>query len=299
MLDDPILLLTIILIVSVIINVFLAVTLYRRGGLFSKGAISEEEIRNIVDMGEEEGTIEPDKSEMIQNIFEFNNVVAEDVMIHRTDIVPLWAEDSDEEIVRVIEESGRSRFPVYGEDSDDILGTLSTRSFLLNARLPQPLPLAEIIRPAHFVPESVRADVLFKEMQRSKNHMAIVVDEYGGTSGLVTMEDLLEEIVGNIYDEFDAQEEQEVVPLGENLWRVAGSTDLEDLAELINFPLPQEEESDTLGGLIFAQLSMIPDDGEHPEVEVYGLHIRVEELTDRRVEWATVTKVAESTAVVS
>ena len=297
MLDDPILLLTIILIVSVIINVFFLILLIRRGGLFPKSSISEEEIRNIVDMGEEDGTIEPDKSEMIQNIFEFNNVVAEDVMVHRTDIVPLWAEDSDEEIVKTIEESGRSRFPVYGEDSDDILGILTTRTWLLNARLPHPLPLAELIRPAQFVPESVRADVLFKEMQRSKNHMAIVVDEYGGTSGLVTMEDLLEEIVGNIYDEFDAQEEQEIVPLGENLWRVAGSTDLEDLMELLEIPLPEEEEADTLGGLIFAQLSMIPDDGEHPEVAVYGLHIRVEELTDRRVEWATVTKVVESTAV--
>ena len=150
--------------------------------------------------------------------------------------------------------------------------------------------MRELLRPAYFVPESGRADKLFRDMQSRKVHLAIVIDEYGGTAGLVTMEDLLEEIVGNIYDEFDPLEDQEIGPLGENTWRIAGSADLDDVAEALDVDFPEDEESETLGGLVFAQLNVIPEDGSHPEVEVYGLPIRVEVLTDRRVERATVPK---------
>lgn len=252
--------------------------------------VSEEEIRMMVDIGEEKGAIASGEKEMIENIFEFNNMTAEDVMIHRTDVVMLWARDSDEEIIRTIQETGLTRFPVYEEDADDIIGILNTRTYLLNAREKEPKPLRDLLKPAYFVPESVRTDVLFRDMQTKKIHMAIVVDEYGGTSGIITMEDLLEEIVGNIYDEFDPQDEQEIIPRGENLWRIAGSADLEEVAEALDVELPKDEEYDTLGGLVFAQLAVIPEDGSHPEVDVYGLHIRVEELSDRRVEWAAVSK---------
>ncbi|MCQ4865034.1 hemolysin family protein [Pseudoflavonifractor phocaeensis] len=258
--------------------------------------VSEEEIRMMVDIGEEKGAIESGEKEMIENIFEFNNMTAEDVMIHRTDVVMLWAEDPDEEIVRTIEETGLTRFPVYEEDADDVVGVLNTRTYLLNARLERPRPLRELLTPAYFVPESVRTDVLFRDMQAKKIHMAVVVDEYGGTSGIITMEDLLEEIVGNIYDEFDPQEDQEIVQLEANLWRVAGSADLEEVAEALDMELPEDEECDTLGGLVFAQLSVIPEDGSHPAVDIYGLHIEVEELTDRRVEWALVSKLADGEA---
>ena len=252
--------------------------------------VSEEEIRMMVDIGEEKGAIASGEKEMIENIFEFNNMTAEDVMIHRTDVVMLWARDSDEEIIRTIQETGLTRFPVYEEDADDVIGILNTRTYLLNAREKEPKPLRDLLKPAYFVPESVRTDVLFRDMQTKKIHMAIVVDEYGGTSGIITMEDLLEEIVGNIYDEFDPQDEQEIIPRGENLWRIAGSADLEEVAEALDVELPEDEEYDTLGGLVFAQLAVIPEDGSHPEVDVYGLHIRVEELSDRRVEWAAVSK---------
>ena len=258
--------------------------------------VSEEEIRMMVDIGEEKGAIESGEKEMIENIFEFNNMTAEDVMIHRTDVVMLWAEDPDEEIVRTIEETGLTRFPVYEEDADDVVGVLNTRTYLLNARLERPRPLRELLTPAYFVPESVRTDVLFRDMQAKKIHMAVVVDEYGGTSGIITMEDLLEEIVGNIYDEFDPQEDQEIVQLEANLWRVAGSADLEEVAEALDMELPEDGECDTLGGLVFAQLSVIPEDGSHPAVDIYGLHIEVEELTDRRVEWALVSKLADGEA---
>lgn len=251
--------------------------------------ISEEGIRMMMDLGEERGAIETSEKEMIENVFDFDDTTAGDVMVHRTDMVMLSLEDSDGEILHTIEETGLSRFPVYDEDPDDVVGILSTRDYLLNARRPDPRPVRELLRKAYFVPELVKADRLFRDLQNRKIHMAIVVDEYGGTAGLVTLEDLLEEIVGNIYDEFDPQDKQEIIPLGENRWRVAGSAELEDIAQTLKVELPEDEEFDTLGGLVFAQLDMIPEDGSHPEVEAYGLHIRVEELSDRRVEWATVT----------
>jgi len=252
--------------------------------------VSEDEIRMMVDLGEERGAIETSEKELIENIFEFNNTTAEDVMVHRTDMVMVWAEDAGEDVVNTILASGRSRFPVYEEDADHIVGVLNTRDFLLNAQQDQPKPLRELLRPAYFVPESVRTDVLFRDMQSKKVHMAIVVDEYGGTSGLVTMEDLLEEIVGNIYDEFDPQEEKDIEQVEPGVWKVSGSCDLELVARALDVEFPEGEESDTLGGLVFAQLSVIPEDGSQLEVDACGLHIKVLNFTDRRVEQALVSK---------
>lgn len=254
--------------------------------------VSEDNIMAMVEEGEESGAIQSNEKELIENVFEFDTMTARDVMIHRTDMVTLSLEDGADTVVDTIRQSGLSRFPVYQEDVDDIVGILSTREYLLNLHLPDPKPINDLLRPAYFVPETVPADVLFRDMQGKKIHLALVVDEYGGTSGLVTLEDLLEELVGNIYDEFDPQEEQDIIRLENNKWRVSGSADLEELAEAIGFDLPEEEDRDydTLGGLIFSQLSVIPEDGSRPVVEALGLRIRVEELCDRRVEWALVEK---------
>ena len=310
--------------------------------------VSEDEIMAMVEEGEESGAIERNEKELIENVFEFNNTTAEDVMIHRTDMVTLSLDDDEETILSAIRESGLSRFPVYQGNVDDIVGILSTRQYLLNFHVERPQELRALLRPAYFVPETVRADVLFRDMQSKKIHMAVVVDEYGGTSGLVTLEDLLEELVGNIYDEFDPQEEQDIIRLEDNKWRVSGSADLEELAEALDldlsdedldydtlgglvfsqlsvipddgsrpivealglriqveelaeamdFQLPEDEDRDydTLGGLVFAQLAVIPEDGSRPVVEALGLRIRVEELCDRRVEWALVEKQAPAAA---
>lgn len=254
--------------------------------------VSEDNIMAMVEEGEESGAIQSNEKELIENVFEFDTMVAKDVMVHRTDMVTLALDEDEETILDTIRQSGLSRFPVYQEDVDDIIGILSTREYLLNFRLPNPKPLKDLLRPAYFVPETVPADVLFRDMQGKKTHMALVVDEYGGTSGLVTLEDLLEELVGNIYDEFDPQEEQDIIRLEDNKWRVSGSADLEELAEAMGLELPEDEERDydTLGGLVFSQLSVIPEDGSRPVVEAMGLRIRVEELCDRRVEWALVEK---------
>lgn len=252
--------------------------------------VSEDDIRMMVDLGEERGNIAASERELIENVFGFNDLTAERVMRHRTDMVALWLDDTPEHILTVIRTSGLSRFPVYGEDADDIAGVLAARDYLLNAQTPQPKPLRELLRPAYLVPESVRADVLLRDMQSKKVHMAIVVDEFGGTSGLVTMEDLLEELVGSIYDEFDPQEEQELVKLEDGLWQVSGACPLERLTEELDVTFPEELELDTLGALVFAQLSFLPEDGSRFEVDACGLHIQVQRFTDHRVEQALVSK---------
>ena len=262
--------------------------------LHRKDQVSEDNIMAMVEEGEESGAIRSNEKEFIENVLDFDNSTAKDVMVHRTDMVTLSADAKEGEILDAIRQSGLSRFPVCGEDADDILGILSARDYLLNFHQPNPLPLKELLRPAYFVPETVGADVLFHDMQGKKTHLALVVDEYGGTSGLVTLEDLLEELVGNIYDEFDPQEKLEIIRLDDNRWRVSGSADLEELAEAMEFELPKDEELDydTLGGLVFSQLSVIPEDGSRPLVETLGLRIQVEELCDRRVEWALVEKLS-------
>ena len=254
--------------------------------------VSEDEIMLMVDLGEEKGTIESNEKELIENVFEFTDLTAEDVMVHRTDIEFLWLDNTDQEILNTIQRTGLSRFPVCGEDKDDVKGLLMARDFLLNEHQPEPKTILQLLRPAYFVPESIKADSLFHNMQTQKSHMAIVVDEYGGTSGLVTMEDLLEKLVGNIYDELDPQEENGILPLEDNLWKIEVSTKLEDIAEALDVSLPEDEEFDTLNGLVMDTLGIIPEDGNRPQMDLFGLHIQVLEVKDRRVEWALVSKLA-------
>ena len=253
--------------------------------------VTEEEIRMMVDIGSESGAIEQDERTMIENIFEFNNSTAADVMVHRMDVIAIQVDSTEEEILNTIRESGLSRFPVYGEDTDDIIGILNTRDFLLNTHASPRKPLRQLLRKPYMVPETVSADTLFSNMQKQKVHFAIVVDEYGGMSGIVTMEDLLEEIVGNIYDEFDPKEDVEIEQLEENLWRVNGTVALDSLAEALDMELPLEEEYDTLGGMVFSLFSSIPEDGAKPEVTINGLHVQVENISDHRIEKALVSKV--------
>ncbi|MDD6681835.1 MAG: hemolysin family protein [Clostridiales bacterium] len=265
--------------------------------------VTEEDIKAMVEIGEESGAIESNESEMIQNVFDFGDMTAADCMTHRTDVTALWVEDDQETILNTIRETGLSRFPVYREDIDDVIGILAARDYFLNMGAKHPRPLPELLREAYFVPETVHTDVLLRNMQRAKTHLAIVVDEYGGMSGLITMEDLLEEIVGNIYDEFDPTAESEIQPLGNDCWRIIGTADLETLEEELDITLPKDEDCDTLGGLIFSRFTEIPEDGATPnlhlictpdgekpeEGEADEILIQVEKIEDRRVEWAHIT----------
>jgi putative hemolysin len=261
--------------------------------------VSEEEIRYMVDMGEEKGAIEASEKQMISNIFDFNNMTAEDVMIHRTDMEVIKADCTTEEIVKIIKESGYSRFPVIGEDADDVEGILIAKEFLLNLHSSKKRGLKDMMRPAYFVPESVRTDILFNNMKERKTHMAIVVDEYGGVNGLVTIEDLLEEIVGSIYDESDMAEMGDIIPLGEGVWRIAGNTELTEIIDELNVLIPENDEFETLSGMVMDHLGAVPDDGETPEINLYGLNIQVESIKDRRIEAAIVSKIMEEPALES
>ncbi len=265
--------------------------------------VTQEEIRAMVDIGEESGVIESEERDMIENVFEFGNLTAADCMTHRTDVTAIWIGEEDEVILQTIRDTGLSRFPVYNEDIDDVVGILATRDYLMNAREKNPKKIGKLLRDPYFVPETVPTDVLFRNMQRAKTHIAIVVDEYGGMSGLVTMEDLLEEIVGNIYDEFDPANETEIEKISDDEWRVSGATLLETIADELDITLPEDEDYDTLGGLIFSHFHVIPQDGSTPKLTVWctddgeepdddeptdRLEITVEKILDRRVETALI-----------
>ncbi len=246
--------------------------------------VTEDEIRMMVDLGGEKGAIDEDEQEWIQNVFDFGDISVREAMTPRSDMDALDIESTDEEIMEMIQESGHSRFPVYEESVDTVLGILNARDYLLDRGTGKKTPLKDLLRSAYFVPETIKADNLFKEMQKEKVHIAIVVDEYGGTEGIITMEDLLEEIVGNIYDEFDKAEQPEIEPLSENQWRVTGSVPISTLVDDLDLPLPESDDYDTLGGMIVTRLNAIPKDGEQLDMEVNGVELHVEKIEDHRIE---------------
>ena len=256
--------------------------------------VTEEEIRMMVDVGNEEGSIEKDEADMIDNIFEFDDITVEDVMTHRTDVAAVENTATVMDVIQLAIDKGYSRIPVYEDDIDNIVGIVYAKDMLrcITETVEQisNQPILPFIRKAIFVPESNRCSDLFKTFKEKKTQMAIVVDEYGGTSGIVTMEDLLEEIVGNIYDEFDPAESPEIEQLGENLWRVSGGASIGDLSEALGVKLPESESYDTVGGLIFTQLDFIPRDGSQLDLELCGLSLHVEEVREHRIERILIKK---------
>ena len=253
--------------------------------------VTEDEILSMVESSEESGNIESEQKEMIENIFEFSDATAAELMTNRTDITAIEVGCSEEEILSVIKESGYSRIPVYEEDLDTIVGILGVRSYLLSLRCGENVSLKDICFPPYFAPSFIRADKLLADMKANKVHMAIVLDEYGGTAGIVTMEDLLEEIVGNIYDETDDPdtEESQIEKLDENLYRMPGTLEISLLEEELDLTLPEDKSYETVGGMVYSALTVIPDDDSTPAVNVDGLHIEVEKIEERRIEWVKVS----------
>lgn len=253
--------------------------------------VTEDEIRLMVDIGEESGTIDKKERELIDNIFEFNNNLAKDVMTRSADVVSISADASFNDVVAVIDDSGYSRIPVYEETPDNIVGILIVKEFLLNLRGENPKPIREIMRAPYFVPESIACDKLFFDMQQNRNHLAIVIDEYGDFAGIVTLEDLVEEIFGNIYDESDDgdDENDQILQTGENSWRIAGNADIDEVSEKLGIVIPDDIEVNTFGGLVMSCFNEIPENGSSFEVDCHGLHIHVDNFSDRRVESALVS----------
>ncbi|GAB6173187.1 hemolysin family protein [Paradesulfitobacterium aromaticivorans] len=257
--------------------------------------VTEEEIRMMIEVGEERGTIQGTEKEFINNIFDFDDKIASDIMTHRTDIVGLPLEASLGDVFKLIRREKFSRIPVYQGNIDNIIGILHIKDLIefAGADANSEFDLTKLIREPYFVTESREADELFKEMQRSKTHMAVVIDEYGGTSGIVTIEDLLEEIVGNIFDEYD-DEEQDVEIVDDNTFIFPGLTDLDTVEKLLDVELPTEA-FDTLGGFLMGQLGRVPGEEEKPVIEFNNVVFSVEDIQEKRISRVRASKGMPST----
>jgi len=250
--------------------------------------ITEEEIRMMLDEGSERGAINNNEKEMIQNIFEFDDKYAEDVMTHRTDISLLWLDESEEEWERTINESRHSVYPVCEESIDNVIGILNVKDYFRLKDRSRENILATVLKPAYFVPETVRTDLLFYNMQKSRSHFAIVLDEYGGMTGVITMNDLLEQLVGDLENDDTVPEEPPLIERIDSFtWKIQGLAQLELVSEQLGVSLPTEDY-DTFGGLVFGLLGFVPDDGSTPELEEFGLIIKVMEIKDHYLEKALV-----------
>ncbi|MFQ7754047.1 MAG: hemolysin family protein [Acutalibacteraceae bacterium] len=245
--------------------------------------VTEEEILHMVGEGEELGVIEETERDMITNILDFNDTTVSEVMTHRTDICAVSESATIEDVTSVAAEEGFSRLPVYREDIDAIAGICYAKDFLPYVGKPVPsfIHLRDMLRPAYFIPESKKCSQLFREFQERRIQIAVVVDEYGGTAGLITLEDLIESILGNIQDEYD-NEAEEIFRVSENEFTVDGTTSIDEISDLTGVELP-EGDYDTIAGLVTDLLGRIPKEGEHPSVQVKNLDITVLSVEDQRL----------------
>ncbi len=251
--------------------------------------VTEEEIRMMVDAGSEKGTIDEDEKEMIQNVFEFDDLTADEIATHRTDVSMLWLEESQEEWEKTIYESSYSHYPVCRETVDEIVGVLYTRDYFRLKDKSRTNVLKKAVKPAYFVPHSINADVLFENMKKSGNYFAIVLDEYGGVHGIITMTDLIEEIVGD-FSGSQSSDTADIESVGSSAWQISGAADIDDVEKELDIEL-DSGDYDTFGGFVISVLGYIPDDGQTLETDAGGLHINVVEVKDHRIVKTIVTKI--------
>lgn len=245
------------------------------------GSVTEEEIMTLVDAGEEEGSIQLGEKEMIYSIFQLDDTVAREIMIPRIDIVAVDVNTTLQQAREVIINAGHSRIPVYEESLDHIVGLVYAKDLIgVWHRGEHEVNLRSLLRPALFIPESKHVPDLLRELQNSKVHMAVVIDEYGGTAGLVTLEDIVEEIVGEIQDEYDVKEEVPFQRIGQDEYIFDAKINLDDFNHMMDMQLP-DELSDTLGGFIYAELGKIPDPGE--TIQTGSVMLEVLSVEDRRI----------------
>jgi len=250
--------------------------------------VNEDELRTLIDVGEEKGALDQAEREMIHSIFEFRDTMVREVMVPRMDMVCVEKNMPIKGVLALVKEKGHSRIPVYDEKVDNIVGILHVKDLLPYMRLKKEVPgLVDLVRKAYFVPESKMIDELLKEFQRERTHMAIVVDEYGGTAGLVTLEDVIEEIVGEIRDEYD-KEKPLFHQVDDNTWLVDGRMDIEDLNEALGLEIPAGEDYESLGGFIFSLMGRIPTEKE--EVRYQDLRLVVERVKRQRIEKVRVVR---------
>jgi putative hemolysin len=247
--------------------------------------ITEEEIRMMVDAGSEKGTIDAGEQEIIHNVFEFDNRTAGEVMTHRTNVIMLQLKDGDAEWEKIITDTRHSFYPITGETADDIRGVLSAKDYFRLKERDRKTVMARVVHPPNFVPETAKTDVVFKNMKRSRNHFAVVLDEYGGMSGIITINDLLEAIVGDFDDSVSIHPLIEKLESGE--WRIDGKAPLDKVARALKLKLPVDDY-DTFGGYVFSLLGEIPEDGLRVDVDSDEMCIHIEEIRERHLETALV-----------
>lgn len=262
--------------------------------------VTEEEIISIVTEGQEQGLLDEEEAEMITNVMDFDAKAVRDVMTRKKKIIGIREETGVEEALEFCLKGNYSRYPIYGENLDNITGVLHLKDLMVyymeNRNAPEVLgntPLAEVAREPYFVPETQNIDVLLRDMQEKRIHMAVVIDEYGQTAGIVAMEDMLEEIVGDIQDEYD-NEEQDVIPQEDGTWLVRGFTELEELGELLEVDFSREE-ADTVNGFVISKLGRLPseEETEYSPVEEYGYCFEICKVAGKQADVIRVSKLAE------
>ncbi|MBO5163714.1 MAG: HlyC/CorC family transporter [Ruminococcus sp.] len=256
--------------------------------------VTEEEIIMMSDAGAEKGTIDEDENRIIKNVFEFDDLTAEQVCTHRTDVVILWSEDTIETWEETIHRTRHSLFPICGESVDNVIGILNAKDYFRLEDKSRENIMKNAVKEPYFVHENMKADVLFAQMKkRGSHHFAVVVDEYGGMTGIVTVTDLVEELVGDFDDDELNRPEPQLKEIGENRWIVPGITGLDEVCEALGIVLPVEKY-DTFGGYVIAGLGEIPKDGLTAELDCDGLHIEILKIYHHRVEICRVTKLEQN-----
>ena len=235
----------------------------------------------MVDEGEEKGSIEEEEKNLINNVFELNDITVSEIMTHRTDIYAIDINRNVNDVIEELDEYKYSRIPVYEETVDEIKGILYLKDLLKYVKSKKVIKIKSIIRPAYFVPQAKTINAVFKELQKNNNHMAIVLDEYGGTAGLITMEDILEELVGEIFDEYD-EIENEYEKIDDNTYLISGSVTINDLKKILKIEIP-EGDYETLSGYLQDMLGRIPEDEEKPIIETNQVTYKIEEYEDKRI----------------
>jgi len=246
--------------------------------------VTEEEIMMMVDAGKETGVFEESQKEMIAGIFEFDDTTADEAMTHRTEVIALNINSSFEDVINCSVEEGYSRIPIYKDDLDDIVGVVYVKDFLkyVGKSVGKEFSIEKMMRPALYIPKSLKLREVFAKLTEKKMQMAIVVDEYGGTAGVITMEDLLESIVGQMQDEYD-NEEEEIAKVSDTVFTIDGTAELDEVAKLLEITIPEDVDYDTIGGFITGLLESIPNPDERPEVEFDFVKFKVLSVEDRRI----------------
>ena len=252
--------------------------------------VSEEEIRMMVDVGSEKGAIDRQEKEFIQNVFEFDDLTAGEIATHRTDIALLWLEESMEQWDHTIHATRHTRYPVCDGSPDHITGILNAKDYFRLKDKSRESVLRHAVKPAYFVPESVKADVLFRNMKHNRSSLAVVLDEYGGMSGIVTINDLMEQLVGELSDDeaVSVPAPRLIEPAGTGTWKIHGSAPLEEVAQALGISLP-ESRNDTFNGLVFDALGAIPQDGSQTEVRTAGLVVQITDIRAHQIQTAIVS----------